>query len=80
MKMKRQIVLYIAMSLDGYIARKNGALDWLPEPTTDQGYENFYKTIDTVVMGKTTYEQVNMSYRWINGHMKVSDVMLLRLK
>ena len=55
----RNIVLYIATSLDGYIARKNGALDWLPQPAEgDFGYGDFYKTIDTVVMGRTTYEQV----------------------
>lgn len=60
--MERSIILYIAMSLDGYIARKNGAVDWLSghadENNVDNGYNNFYKTIDTVVMGRTTYEQV----------------------
>ena len=53
----RKIILYIASSLDGYIARENGDVDWLPENTTS-GYDEFYKTIDTVVMGKKTYEQV----------------------
>ena len=53
----RRIILYIASSLDGYIARENGDVDWLPE-NTKSGYDEFYKTIDTVVMGKKTYEQV----------------------
>ena len=53
----RKIILYIASSLDGYIARENGDVDWLPENTTS-GYDEFYKTIDMVVMGKKTYEQV----------------------
>lgn len=57
--MSRKIILYIATSLDGYIAREDGSLDWLPEAEDeDFGYDDFYKTIDTVVMGRTTYEQV----------------------
>ena len=55
----RNIILYIATSLDGFIARKDGSLDWLPQSTEDDmGYADFYDTIDTVVMGRTTYEQV----------------------
>lgn len=60
--MSRNIILYIATSLDGYIAKNNGAVDWLSgngdNPNVDNGYDNFYNTIDTVVMGRTTYEQV----------------------
>ena len=60
--MERKIVLYIAMSLDGYIARSNGAVDWLSGQgevsEIDNGYEEFYSTIDTVVMGRITYDQV----------------------
>jgi dihydrofolate reductase len=60
--MNRNIILYIATSLDGYIARSNGAVDWLSgsgdNSDIDNGYDEFYSTIDTVVMGRTTYEQV----------------------
>jgi len=52
-----KIILYIASSLDGYIARENGDVDWLPI-NTDSGYINFYKSIDTVIMGKKTYDQI----------------------
>jgi dihydrofolate reductase len=52
-----KIILYIASSLDGYIARENGDVDWLPT-NTDSGYVDFYKSIDTVIMGKTTYDQI----------------------
>ncbi len=52
-----KIILYIASSLDGYIARENGDVDWLPK-STDSGYGDFYKSIDTVVMGKKTYDQI----------------------
>ena len=60
--MNRKIVLYIAISLDGFIARKNGAVDWLvghgDVDNSDNGYDVFYNTIDTVVIGRTTYEQI----------------------
>jgi len=52
-----KIIVYIASSLDGYVARENGSIDWLPE-ITESGYDAFYKSVDTVIMGKTTYEQV----------------------
>ena len=52
----RKIIVYIASSLDGYIARENGDIDWLSAPESD--YDAFYKSIDTVILGKTTYEQV----------------------
>ncbi len=54
--------LYIAASLDGFIARPDGSLDWLeglPNPDrSDYGYAAFYASIDTVVMGRKTYEAV----------------------
>ena len=52
-----KIILYIATSLDGYIARENGSVDWLPEHA-ESGYDEFYKTVDTVLMGRKTYEQI----------------------
>lgn len=53
----RKVIYYVASSLDGYIARANGEVDWL---FTDQdyGYESFYSSVDTLLMGRTTYEQV----------------------
>lgn len=58
--MKKKIVVYIAASLDGYIARENGEIDWLEsvEGEGDNGYEAFYQTCDAVVMGKATYDHV----------------------
>lgn len=57
----RQIVLYIAASLDNYIARPDGDVEWLHSPdyslpNEDYGYNDFYKTIDTTLMGNSTYE------------------------
>lgn len=57
----RKVILYIASSLDGYIARKNGDVDWLSiveAESEDYGYKAFYQTIDTVLLGRKTYEQV----------------------
>lgn len=60
--MNRDIILYIATSLDGYIAKNDGSVDWLLGESSnlniDNGYNEFYSSIDTVVMGRTTYEQV----------------------
>lgn len=57
----RKVVLYIAMSLDGYIATDDGGLEWLHAmqiPGEDYGYADFIRTIDTVVMGRKTYDKV----------------------
>jgi len=53
----RKIILFIASSLDGYIAKNDGGVDWLPT-NTPSGYDEFYKSIDTVIMGKKTYDQI----------------------
>jgi dihydrofolate reductase len=56
-----KFILYIATSLDGYIARSDGSIDWLPSPEEgdeDYGYAKFYDSIDSLVMGYSTYEQV----------------------
>jgi len=60
MNTPRKIVLFIATSLDGYIAMENGDIDWLNDVQGDgdNGFTEFYKTIDTIVMGKTTYDHV----------------------
>jgi dihydrofolate reductase len=64
-----QVVLYIATSLDGYIARPNGDLDWLPAPEPEgdrqpDGYTQFYDSVDALVMGAATYEQVLTFGEW----------------
>lgn len=54
--------VFIATSLDGYIADKNGGLDWLssiPNPDNiDMGFADFMNRIDALVMGRTTFETV----------------------
>jgi dihydrofolate reductase len=59
--MTLKVSVYIATSLDGFIARKNGDLDWLPpgkEGSEDYGYAEFMSSIDFIVMGRNTFEKV----------------------
>ena len=55
-----KISVYIATSLDGFIARTNGDIDWLTggEGGGEYGYEEFIADIDHIVMGRNTYEKV----------------------
>jgi dihydrofolate reductase len=56
-----KVILYIATSIDGYIARENGAVDWLDLvhiEGEDYGYTAFYESLDALIMGSKTYEEV----------------------
>jgi dihydrofolate reductase len=57
---KRKIIVYIATSADGFIARKNGDIDWLDRPRVagDYGMADFYRSIDTILWGRKTYDVV----------------------
>lgn len=58
---QRKVVLYIAMSLDGYIAKEDGDISFLDKfnsPNEDYGYAEFNKTVDTVIIGRKTYDKV----------------------
>ncbi|MDW5563168.1 MAG: dihydrofolate reductase family protein [Methanomassiliicoccus sp.] len=73
----RHVVLYLAVSLDGHVARRDGSVDWLPtEGPEDHGYAQFLSTVDTVVMGRTTYEQLltfgPYPYRGMEGYVFTS--------
>ncbi|MGB4968476.1 MAG: dihydrofolate reductase family protein [Saprospiraceae bacterium] len=60
----RNVILYIASSLDGYIATSEGDLSFLSsvqDENEDYGYSAFIKTIDTVIMGRKTYD-------WVMNH------------
>ncbi len=52
-----KLKLFIASSLDGYIARPDGSVDWL-FTDGDYGYHEFYNSIGTVLMGRKTYDKV----------------------
>ena len=64
-----KVSVYIAVSMDGFIARKDGDIEWLhragegsAEP--DYGYDAFMATIDTLVMGRNTFEKVLTFGNW----------------
>lgn len=53
---KRKIIVEVATSADGFIARSDGSVDWLDRPMPKGGYgmEEFYKSIDTILWGRKT--------------------------
>lgn len=61
MKHDRKVIVYIAQSVDGYIAKKDDDISWLSmvdAPGEDYGYGDFVENVDTVIMGRRTYEKV----------------------
>lgn len=60
--MTRKVILFIGTSIDGYIADSTRGIDWLNTATEfkeeDTSYETFYQGVDTVILGRTTYDQV----------------------
>ena len=59
----RKVILYIAASLDGFIAKSDGNVDWLHDPNyslegEDYGYSHLIQSIDTTFMGYSTFEQI----------------------
>lgn len=69
--------VYVAASLDGFIARRDGSIDWLNEAQTlvpdgeDLGFQAFMDTVDTLIMGRKTFEQVLSFGVWPYGQTPV---------
>jgi dihydrofolate reductase len=65
MKAQRKIIVYIATSADGYIARPDGDVEWLNRrpDTVDYGMTEFYPTIDTILWGRKTYDWLLAYYK-----------------
>lgn len=63
--MKRKIILYIAISLDGFIAKPNGDIGWLTKYESseeDYGFNKLYNQVGTVFVGGTTFRQIKDTY------------------
>ncbi|QQS35839.1 MAG: dihydrofolate reductase [Ignavibacteriales bacterium] len=61
MQPERKVFVYIAISLDGYIAKENDDISFLSivdKPGEDYGYSEFIKDVDTVIIGRKTYDKV----------------------
>jgi dihydrofolate reductase len=59
--------VFIATSLDGYIARADGGIDWLPTTPEPHGYTEFMATVDAIVIGRKTFETVLSFGGWGYG-------------
>ncbi len=73
----KKAVLFIAMSLDGYVADKDGSVAWLSGDGSDENnmgsYESFINTVDTVILGRKTYTQIVTELspdNWVYAGMK----------
>lgn len=71
-----KISVFIATSLDGFIARPNGDIDWLLNADTtdgreDYGYEAFIATVDCLVLGRRSFEKVLSFPKWPYDGMRV---------
>jgi len=60
MSFNRKVVVYIGISLDGYIATKEDSLEWLlnTKGSGNNGFGEFYDTVETIIMGKRTYDWI----------------------
>jgi dihydrofolate reductase len=64
--------VFVGTSLDGFIARSDGALDFLPEGGGEpHGYDEFMATVDALVIGRKTYETVLAFDAWPYGDKSV---------
>jgi dihydrofolate reductase len=67
LKERPKISVFIATSIDGYIARENGSLDWLDkfnDSGENCGFPEFFSSVDTLIMGRKTYETVLSFNNW----------------
>jgi dihydrofolate reductase len=66
------VSVFIGTSLDGFIARPDGALDWLPEGGGEpHGYDEFIASVDALVIGRKTFEKVLTFETWPYGDKRV---------
>ena len=67
--------VFAGVSLDGFIARPNGDLDWLMGEgggdSAEYGYNEFIADIDAIVMGRSTFEKVLTFDKWYYGNKRV---------
>ena len=66
-----KISVFCGTSVDGFIARRDGGLDFLPETPEPHGYEEFVASVDTIVIGRKTYETVLGFDQWFYGDKRV---------
>jgi dihydrofolate reductase len=66
-----KVSVFIAASVDGFIAREDGGIDWLENPNVDPdqdyGYQEFISSIDAILMGRNTFDVVRDLKDWSYG-------------
>lgn len=66
------VSVFVGASVDGFIARADGALDWLPgDDCEPHGYEEFIASVDAIVIGRKTFETVLAFEEWPYGSKRV---------
>ena len=63
--------VFVGTSLDGFVARLNGALDFLPDDPEPHGFDEFLASVDALVWGRKTYDFVQASGSWFYGEKPV---------
>jgi dihydrofolate reductase len=79
MTQKRKFIVYVATSADGFIARTDGSVDWLDSPRLKgaHGMGAFYRSIDTCILGRKTYEQA-VKFGMASGYSGKKNFVLSR--
>jgi dihydrofolate reductase len=79
MARKCKFIVYVAISGDGFIARTDGSVDWLdrPQPRGNYGMGAFYRSFDTGVLGRKTYEQ-SVKFGMADGYSCKKNYVLSR--
>jgi dihydrofolate reductase len=66
-----QASVFVGVSVDGFMARRDGALDFLPEDCEPHGYDEFMATVDVLVIGRGTFDVVAKFAGWPYGEKRV---------
>jgi dihydrofolate reductase len=65
------VSVFVGASVDGFIARPNGDLDWLPTDCEPHGYDEFIASVDATVIGRKTFETILAFEAWPYGGKRV---------
>jgi dihydrofolate reductase len=76
--MKPKLAVYVATSIDGFIARKDGGIDWLEFDSggdsdgEDYGFAKFFESVDLLLMGRHTFEKLLTFQEWFYGDTRLT--------
>ena len=63
--------VFVGVSVDGFMARRDGGLDWLPAACEPHGYAEFMETVDALLIGRNSYDIVLAFDAWPYGNKPV---------